>query len=551
MKKLNIALGQINPTVGDLVGNKAKILAEFEKAKNNNCDLLILPEMAICGYDCGDLWLKEYFIDEISDKILEICAKTKNSKTAILFGSPTIFTKNNRKNTVYNSAILVFDGEVKNIINKKSLPNSSVFDEKRYFESENFLSYVEFGGFTINILICEDMWNAKNLYLAKEQIFDFTIVINASPFLKNKQEKRLEIAKNYAIQTKKPLIYVNMVGAQDSLVFDGASFILNNEGKVLLKMADFVEDFSSTIISKNGEFFNLANSQIFNFENNDFSKTYQACVLGLREYIVKNGFKNILLGMSGGIDSALVATIAVDALGFENVKLYALPTRFNSNNSMNDALNCANNLNVKLEVISIENIFNQMLETLGEVNEIAKQNLQSRIRGNILMALSNNSGALLLSTGNKSELAVGYATIYGDMCGAFNPIKDLYKTEIYDLAKWRNENYPEISYYQKIDLIPENILTKEPTAELRENQKDSDSLPEYEILDKILFCLIEEEKSIEQIINQGFDEILVKKVAKLFYQSEYKRSQSCLGVKVSSMSFGKERRYPITNLFNK
>ena len=294
-KKLNIALAQINPTVGDLEGNKAKILAEFEKAKNNNCDLLVLPEMAICGYDCGDLWQKEYFIDEISDKILEICAKTKNSKTAILLGAPTIFTKNNRKNTTYNSAILIFDGEVTNIINKKSLPNSAVFDEKRYFESENFLSYIEFGGFTLNILICEDMWNLKNLYLAKEQIFDLTLVINASPFWQNKQEKRLEVAKNYAIQTAKPLIYVNMVGAQDSLVFDGASFVLDNKGEIALKMANFAEDFANIEVSKTGEFFNIAqNLKSFDFADNELSNIYQACVLGLREYIYKNGGKVLI-----------------------------------------------------------------------------------------------------------------------------------------------------------------------------------------------------------------------------------------------------------------
>jgi NAD+ synthetase len=271
-------------------------------------------------------------------------------------------------------------------------------------------------------------------------------------------------------------------------------------------------------------------------------KNYAACVLGLKDYVLKNGFKKVIIGMSGGIDSALVATIATDALGAENVKLYALPSRFNSQNSMTDAVNCSQNLGIKLEVISIEEVFKAMLTTLGEISDLAKENLQSRIRGNILMALSNDSGALLISTGNKSELSCGYATLYGDMCGAYNPIKDLYKTQVYELANWRNKEK---------EIIPQNILTKEPTAELRENQKDSDSLPEYEILDKILYSLIEEEKSVEEIVSQGFEQELVLKISKLLYLSEYKRQQSCLGPKISEMAFDKDRRYQITNKFFK
>jgi len=278
-------------------------------------------------------------------------------------------------------------------------------------------------------------------------------------------------------------------------------------------------------------------------------RDYSACVLGLRDYIRKNNFKNVLLGMSGGIDSALVATMAVDALGSENVVLYALPSRFNSETSMIDAKTCGHNLDLELKIISIENTFNTMLCTLGEISDLAKENLQSRIRGNILMAISNNSGALLLSTGNKSELACGYATLYGDMCGAFNPIKDLYKTRVYELANWRNENVANISIFPHKNLIPQNIITKAPTAELRPNQKDSDSLPEYEILDKVLFYLIEEKRSIEEIISFGFEKELIEKIANLVYRSEYKRQQSCLGSKISEMSFDRDRRYPVTNKF--
>jgi NAD+ synthase len=337
-------------------------------------------------------------------------------------------------------------------------------------------------------------------------------------------------------------------------VFDGSSFVMNSAGEMILQMKEFVEDAALVEIEKDGNVFDPSpkslRSSTFTQGEDDYSeKDYSACLLGLRDYVQKNGFGKVLLGMSGGIDSALVATIAVDALGLENVALYALPSRFNSETSMIDAKACAKNLSLNLRVISIESVFDSMLATLGEISELTQENLQSRIRGNILMSLSNNSGALLLSTGNKSELACGYATLYGDMCGAFNPIKDLYKSEIYELAKWRNETIPQIALYREKNLIPQNILTKAPTAELRHNQKDSDSLPEYEILDKILFALIEEQKSLAEIVAAGFAEDLVKKVAKLFYGSEHKRRQSCLGVKVSDMAFDKDRRYPLTNKF--
>ncbi len=551
MSGIIIQLSQINPIVGDLDGNLAKILSEFVKANQAGCDLVVFSEMTICGYDAQDLWRKKYFVEKAQEKILEICAATKHSKCAILLGAPTINFDRAKREIFYNSAILIGHGEVKKIINKKSLPNLGVFDEKRYFEPANTLSLVEFGGLTLAILVCEDLWDLKNLFLLQEQILDCVVVINASPYSLGKQQKRWKIAENFSKTLGKPLAYVNQVGGQDSLVFDGGSFVLNSEGKNVLQLEEFKEDFGIVEIEKSG-----ACKQIIgkSFQTKtDHDRNYSACVLGLRDYIQKNDFKKVLLGMSGGIDSALVATIAVDALGSENVSLYALPSRYNSENSMIDAVECAKNLDIKLEVISIESVFDSMMFTLHQTQDklaqLVEENLQPRIRGNILMALSNNLGALLLSTGNKSELACGYATLYGDMCGAFNPIKDLYKTQVYELANWRNQNIPTISLFDRKNLIPRNIVTKEPTAELRPNQKDSDSLPEYEILDKILFSLIEEEKSLSQIIESGFDENLVKKVGKLFYASEYKRAQSCLGVKISERSFDKDRRYSITNKF--
>ncbi len=568
---LKIYLSQINTTVGDLAGNCQKILREFKKAESENCDLVVFCEMTICGYPAQDLWLKKYFIAEVEEKIIEIIEATKNSKCAILLGAPTSSTNRIKKEIISNSAILIEKGKVVKVCNKKTLANQGVFDEKRYFEPEPAMSFVEFRGFTLAILICEDLWDAKNLFLLKEQVFDLIISLNSSPYSFNKQQDRRNIVQNFTKTLNKPLVYVNQVGGQDSLVFDGDSFVMNEVGEIVLKMKVFEEDFGIVEIEKDGprnkcgvtmggcEVTHHAHTSHCHSESpvchpalvagsiNKFSNNYNACILGLRDYIQKNGFQKILLGMSGGIDSALVATMAVDALGSENVSLYALPSRYNSETSMIDAKKCAKNLGVNLEVISIEEPFKAMLKALGNVSGLTEENLQSRIRGNILMALSNNSGALLLSTGNKSELACGYATLYGDMCGAFNPIKDLYKTEIFELAKWRNENIPQISFYKNQNLIPQNIITKAPTAELRPNQKDSDSLPEYEILDKILFALIEEQKSITEIIKLGFENSLVKKVAKLFYASEYKRQQSCVGPKISEMSFDKDRRYPITN----
>lgn len=551
MKKLTVAICQINSIVGDIEGNFQKIISKYQEFEHSVqiCDLVVFPEMAICGYDCKDLLLKCYFLEEIKEKILKICQETAGKNCAILLGAPTISVNSKNQKTIHNSAILIENGEIRDIANKKTLPNKEVFDEKRYFSESKYLSYPTLKGFTLNVLVCEDMWSKFNASLASQQIFDFSVSINASPFHKNKQEERLKAARYFVENTNRPLFYCNLVGGQDELVFDGSSFVLDNLGQEVTSLKYFQEDSAIIEITKKGKAISSENKSSKPLDQN--CQIYSACILGLRDYIYKNGFKKVILGMSGGIDSAIAATIAVDALGPENVGIYALPTKFNSQESLDDATKCAKNLNLDLKVIAIEEIFQTMLKTLGNVNEIAKQNLQSRIRGNILMSISNDSGALLLSTGNKSELGVGYATIYGDMCGAFNPIKDIYKTEVFELAKWRNNNIPAISLFKKDTLIPKNIITKAPSAELAPDQKDSDSLPEYEVLDKILHMLIEEQKSVNDTIASGFDTDEVKKVAKLFYNSQYKRKQSPIGPKISKMAFGIERRYPITNRYCK
>lgn len=558
-KNLKIAIAQINFLVGDLEGNCAKIIEQYRNLQSQSLDLVIFSELSLTGYPPEDLLLKKYFINEVAQKIEEICEITKNQKTAIIFGAPASFSNKFGENFLYNCGIFVENGEIINIIRKTTIPNYGVFDEKRYFKEASSLTNINFRGFQLAILICEDMWSKKNAFLLNDKNLDGVIVINSSPFSQRKIEKRFETAKEFITHIKKPLIYINQIGGQDSLVFDGSSFVIDGAGEVVLKLKEFAQDCEIFELNHQSEvktdqinLQNPLNSQ--DEQNQNLSRIYNALILGVRDYLNHNNFKNVVLGMSGGIDSALCASIAVDAIGSENVKLIALPSKFNSQTSFDDALKCCENLGVNLEIIPIEETrlaFENTLKTQFQNTkpDLTEENLQARIRGNILMAISNKFGHMLLTTGNKSEMAVGYATIYGDMCGSLNPLKDVYKTEIFKLAGWRNENIPQISIYQKTQIIPQNIITKEPTAELRDNQKDSDSLPKYEILDQILYNLIENEKSVGQIIELGFEEELVKKVAKLLYNSEYKRKQAVIGIKVSKMSFDKDRRYQISNKF--
>lgn len=546
---LKIHLAQVNFIVGDLNGNIQKIIQQYIVAEKNNCDLVVFSEMAICGYPCEDLWLNASFIEECKNKIIELIKLSTKQKCAILLGSPLI-VNDRKKSVLRNSALLIENGEIKNVIYKKSLPNYGVFDENRYFTPSPNLSIIDFKGFDLAILICEDLWDERNLFLLKEQIIDAIIVINASPFESNKHQKRLDLVKKYYENLSKPLIYLNQVGGQDSLVFDGASFVFNNNENIL-QFANFDEDYAQLTIYNDLSIKINHHHKSNQFIKENIAQLYNAVILSLRDYIFKNDFNKVIIGLSGGIDSAIVAALAVDAIGSKNVQLIALPTRFNSAASLQDAQLCAQNLEIKLEIINIEEILCKNLETLKNqmISPLAEENLQSRIRGNILMALSNSSNALLLSTGNKSELATGYATIYGDMNGAFNPLKDFYKTQIYELANFRNNNSPKISKFTKNNIIPQNILDKEPSAELKFNQKDSDSLPPYDQLDKILFNLIDQKKSVNDTICEGFENNLVKKIAKLIHRSEYKRKQAVIGTKISNLSFDKDRRFPLTNKF--
>lgn len=544
---MRIQISQNNYLVGDLDANFAIIKKEYFNACTNDSDLIVFSELAIVGYPPQDLLRKDYFLKEVKEKIDQIVRLTTANNCAILLGTPIV-----KNSLIYNGALFIKNGEVRRQLFKKELPNYKLFDEKRYFAASEVIDYLDLKGTKISVLICEDVWNFENIRQIKSHDSDLMVVLNASPFSADKIQQRYEVCSEFCRQVNLPLIYVNQVGGVDSMVFDGKSFVMDKRGRLSCKLAAFASDSRSIDFDIKME---ILPQQKRILQDDLMADLYSAVTLALRDYVRKTGFEKVVIGMSGGIDSALVAVIACDALASENVRLVALPTRFNSRKSFDDATNCAKNLDLFLEVIPVEGVVNRTLEALqpnfdGTSTDVTEENLQSRVRGVILMALSNKFNELLITTGNKSEMATGYATIYGDMNGAFNPIKDLYKTQIFSLAKWRNDNIPDLSDYRRKNLIPTSIIDKEPSAELSAGQKDSDSLPSYEILDKILYKMIEEEKSVVQTIEEtGFEESLVKKIAKLFYQNEYKRKQAVIGPKVSKMAFDLDRRYLITNQY--
>lgn len=541
---MRVAVAQNNFIAGDLDYNFNKIVESYNQALEDNCDLVVFSELSICGYPVDDLLFKEYFHDSIDRFMKKIIDLTKYVDCYILIGLPI-----KKDSLLYNGAALIGKGEFKKQFLKNSLPNYKLFDEKRYFKNHNEIDFFELNGSRLSVMICEDCWDLYNLDKVKSHKSDAVIVLNASPFSPDKDIQRYDVCSKYALGLSTPLIYVNQVGGVDSFLFDGNSFVMNERGHVNEKCSSFAEDFLSIELS------DLRGGKELSIDRDLDRDLYEAAVLSLRDYVFKTGFKKVLIGMSGGIDSALVAVMAVDALGPENVRLVALPTRFNSSQSFQDAKECAENLSVELKNISIQNIVDSVLlglrpEFKDYESDATEENIQSRIRGVMLMAMSNKFNELLITTGNKSEMATGYATIYGDMNGAFNPIKDLYKTQVFKIANWRNKNIPKISIYNKDKIIPKNIIEKAPSAELSFDQKDSDSLPDYEVLDKILFNLIEGQKSVTQIVKEyKFEKSLVEKIVKLFYQNEYKRKQSAIGPKLSKMSFDRDRRYLITSKF--
>jgi NAD+ synthase len=545
---LKIALAQLDPVVGDLMGNAAKARKGRAQAAAKGADLVAFSELFITGYPPEDLVRKPAFAQAARASVEALAAETADGGPGILVG--TVWPQDDK---VYNAAALLDDGKVQALRFKVDLPNYGVFDEKRVFDQGPMPGPVSFRGVRIGVPICEDIWTDEVCECLQETGSELLISPNGSPFDWPKPDLRMNVAVARVTETGLPLVYVNQVGGQDELVFDGASFVLNAEGSLAVQLPAWEEAVAVAQLKRTPDGWRCQQGARAVLETGE-SAAYHACVLGLRDYVDKNGFPGVVLGLSGGIDSALVATLATDALGAARVHCLMLPYRYTSNESLADAAACAQALGVRYEIVPItqpvEGFSTALAKTFaGTKPDITEENIQSRVRGSMLMAVSNKFGAMVVTTGNKSEMSVGYATLYGDMNGGFNPIKDLYKMEVYRLARWRNAHVPKAGKGPAGVVIPENILTRAPTAELRENQKDQDSLPPYEVLDDILACLVEREMPLAEIIGRGHPPETVKKVERLLYLAEYKRRQAAPGVKISARNFGRDRRYPITNKF--
>ena len=544
---MKLFLAQINNIVGDIDGNLKRAIDILDQAEELNSDLVVFSELFLSGYPPEDLVLKKSFVEECRNALDTLINYSKTKKVGLIVGLP-IYEKNN----LFNAAAIVDEGKLIGFSKKINLPNYSVFDEKRVFHQNDIPKVFEFRGIKLGVPICEDIWQDNVCLELKNQGCELIVSPNGSPFDKYKINQRKTIIEDRVSEIGLPFVYINQVGGQDELVFDGSSLIMNGDKEIIYEAPPWQEH--NAVIEFNEKEKKFNNLSFNEFKFSDLENIYMATVIGLRDYVSKNNFLGVILGLSGGIDSAFCAAVAVDALGKDKVEAYMLPSNYTSENSTIDAEDCANRLEINLETIPISDTFLSLEESLktsfkGLPNDITEENLQSRIRGTILMAISNKKGKMLITTGNKSEVSVGYSTLYGDMNGGFNPIKDIYKTELYALANWRNINLPNNILLDKKDVIPASIISKEPTAELRDNQKDSDSLPPYDELDQILEGLVEYELSTSELEKKGFSREEIKKVENLLYVSEYKRRQSAPGVKISLRNFGRDRRYPITNKF--
>jgi NAD+ synthase (glutamine-hydrolysing) len=534
---LKIALAQLNFLVGDVRGNAAKVVASARRARRDlGADLVLYPELTLSGYPPEDLLFHRGFRRQIEAGLEQL--RTELTDARVLVGFPEYAGAG-----IYNSAALIAGGEIAAIHRKAELPNYKVFDEKRYFHAGNQPTVADCRGLRTGLLVCEDIWEPPAVELARSDGAQLLVVINASPYEIHKQREREQVARARVREVGLPLAYVNLVGGQDELVFDGNSFVMDAAGEVVLRappfeegtwVAEFTRDTRGRVVPVPGT---------VTPELSDEASVYEALVLGVRDYVGKHGFPGVVMGLSGGIDSALTLAIAVDALGKDRVQAVMMPSRYTSSMSLEDARGQAQLLGVKYSVLSIEGMFESTLATLkeefaGRAADATEENIQSRCRMLLLMALSNKTGRMLLTTGNKSEMAVGYATLYGDMAGGFAPIKDCSKLLVYRLANYRNSLGR---------VIPARAIEREPSAELRAGQKDSDSLPPYEVLDPILEAFIEEDLSVDEIEARGFDRATIGRVLDLVKRNEYKRRQAPPGVRVSRRAFGRDWRYPITS----
>ena len=544
-KKFQITLAQLNPTVGDLEGNYKVALEAWEKAQRVGSDLIAFTELFITGYNTQDLIKKPSFFKAAQDQILKL-AKTCKNGPAIAIGGPAYL-----KGKLYNAYYILADGNVANVIMKHHLPNQNVFDEKRIFDEGEISGPYQIGPIRIGSPICEDAWHSDVSETLSETGAQLLLVPNGSPYYNGKNDVRLNKMVARVVETNLPLIYLNMVGAQDDQVFDGGTFALNRGGSLAIKLPLFEEALEHIVLEETDIGWKIIKGELAKVPC-DKELDYHAMVMGLRDYCKKSGFEKVVLGLSGGIDSALVAVIASDAIGSANVRSIMLPSPYTSQTSLIDATDLVENLGCKSDTLPINDSLTAIDKTLsstfeGRKIDLTEENIQSRLRGLLLMAVSNKFGEMLLTTGNKSEVSVGYSTIYGDMAGGFNPIKDLYKTKVFEISKWRNKNHRPWMKGPPGSIIPDSIITKAPTAELRPNQKDSDSLPDYPDLDAILTILVDEDGSTSDCLKAGYKKSDVSKVEKLLYGSEYKRFQSAPGTRLSQRAFWLDRRYPIVN----
>ncbi len=536
---LQITLAQVNFLVGDVEGNAQLIIENAIQARDKYAaDLVVFSELAVTGYPLEDLLFRSSLMSRVEKAVHKIQQNVKD--IYLIFGVPT-----KEGDKLFNSALLMHNAKTLANYHKHKLPNYEVFDEKRYFTSSDSACVANVKGVQIGITICEDIWFPEPIEKSKQAGAELVININASPYEYGKTKKRIEVLKQRIQEQDVPIVYMNQVGGQDELVFDGESLCLNKNGELQLQAASFETGLFPIEYSKSKQ--DILESKILCKSLDKYASIYQALVLGVRDYVQKNSFQGVLLGLSGGIDSALTLTIAVDAFGAENVHAVMMPFRYTSDISIEDASKLAKAMDVKLDEIPIEESFNAITNSLKSVFvdlpvDVTEENIQSRIRGVLLMAISNKMGHMLLTTGNKSEMSVGYATLYGDMAGGFAPLKDVSKTLVYELARYRNT----VS-----NVIPERIITRAPSAELAPHQIDEDNLPPYEVLDPILEKFVELDLTLDEIVKEGFDKEVVRRVITMVLRNEYKRRQAPPGVKITSRAYGKDRRYPITSGFLK
>ncbi|MEC7397540.1 MAG: NAD+ synthase [Pseudomonadota bacterium] len=549
--RLTITLAQLNPVVGAITANIDKVRDARRKAAADNADLILCSELVVSGYPPEDLVLKPFFLDKVEAAVNEFAAETADGGPAVLLTAPW---RNNGE--TYNAALLLEDGKIAATRFKHDLPNYGVFDEVRVFEAGPMPGPMDFKGVRIGVPICEDIWTPDVPECLEESGAEILLVPNGSPYDIEKNDQRLQHAIARVSETGMPMVYVNQVGGQDELVFDGGSFVINADHSLAVQAPDWQEAVLTTEWRRGVDGVWVCEGGVSEKPSEGLKSIYQAMTLGLRDYVEKNVFPGVLIGLSGGVDSAITAAVAVDALGPDRVRCVMMPSPFTSQESLEDAAEAAKLMGVHLDDVGIQpamSAFEEMLEPIfgNAAADVTEENIQARSRGLILMGISNKLGYMLLTTGNKSEMSVGYATLYGDMCGGYSVLKDVYKTTVFELCHWRNQYKPEGLLGPVGRVIPERIITKPPSAELRPDQKDEDSLPPYDKLDDILRCLIEGEMSIEEIVARGHEPDTVQRVWHMLDLAEYKRRQAPPGVKITHRAFGRERRYPITNSFRR